>query len=202
LCSPQCARTRFGKPSFFAKDVNEVPAHEQIFLAEALDWLDVYDDPDPGVYDTAPLKETMMRAEYARRARAWQGIIAERTKREGKSRGDKTASSGEERRFHSSEQARTAQKPDGGMAKEPVQRPRLKAIGKTSGNWIAFRNEGCFGTWTNGHSISFPAKYSRVLKKVLSSKTLGAEEQRELDMRESAAKHYIGRSNIMTQIQR
>lgn len=67
-----------GKPGFFLKSTDEVDSDEQIFLNEALDQLDVYDDPDPGIYDPPPSKETMMRAEYARRARGWEFTILER----------------------------------------------------------------------------------------------------------------------------
>lgn len=67
-----------GKPGFFLKAVDEVDSDEQILLDEALDQLDMYDDPDPGVYDPPPSRETMMRAEYARRASSRERMILER----------------------------------------------------------------------------------------------------------------------------
>ncbi|MGH9489830.1 MAG: toll/interleukin-1 receptor domain-containing protein [Terriglobales bacterium] len=51
---------------------------EQILLDEALSRLDVYDDPDPGIYDPPPTREMMTLVQYARRARVWESIIAAR----------------------------------------------------------------------------------------------------------------------------
>jgi hypothetical protein len=81
LCRLFCKEysSESGKPGFFLKSADEVDPDEQVLLDEALDWLDVYDDPDPGVYDPPPSKETMMRAQYARRARGWEGTILART---------------------------------------------------------------------------------------------------------------------------
>ena len=59
---------------------------EQILLNEAIAWLEVYDDPDPGIYETPPPKEVMMRAEYARRARGWEAMVGERDSGENGSR--------------------------------------------------------------------------------------------------------------------
>jgi hypothetical protein len=66
------------EPGFFVKSTDEVDPDEQVLLDEALDQFEVYDDPDPGVYDPPPSEETMMRAGYARRARSWEGTILAR----------------------------------------------------------------------------------------------------------------------------
>jgi hypothetical protein len=68
-----------GSPGFFLKFSAEVDPDEQILLDEAIAWLDVYVDPDTGVYDPPPTEELMVRAEYARRAREWETIIGMRT---------------------------------------------------------------------------------------------------------------------------
>lgn len=65
-------------PYFSAQSADEIELDEQIFLDEALDWLDMYDDPDPGIYDPPPTKEMMALAQYAQRARAWESMIAAR----------------------------------------------------------------------------------------------------------------------------
>src|SRR5271165_3326819 len=64
-----------GEPIFLLKSADEMEQDEQVLLEEALDWLAVYDDPDPGVYDPEPPKGMMIRAEYARRARDWEPRI-------------------------------------------------------------------------------------------------------------------------------
>ncbi len=66
-------------PSFFLKAADEVEPDGQILLDEALDWLDIYDDPDRFVYDPPPSKETMIRAQYSQRARKWEAVIMTRT---------------------------------------------------------------------------------------------------------------------------
>ncbi len=63
---------------FLAQSTAEIDLDEQILLDEALDWLDVYDDPDPGVYDPPPTNEMMTLAQYAQRARTWESMIAAR----------------------------------------------------------------------------------------------------------------------------
>jgi hypothetical protein len=68
------------RPGFFVKSADEVDPNEQVLLDEALGWLDVYSmDPDPGVCDPPPSKEEMTRANYARRARDWEGTILAQT---------------------------------------------------------------------------------------------------------------------------
>lgn len=68
-----------GSPVFFLKSSAEVDPDEQILLDEAMAWLDVYVDPDTGVYDPPPTEELMVRAEYKRRAHKWEAIIGMRT---------------------------------------------------------------------------------------------------------------------------
>jgi hypothetical protein len=74
-----------GEAGFLLKCADEIEADEQILLDEALDWLNQYDDPDPYIYDPHPSKETMMRAEYARRAGRWEDAILARSSGEKKS---------------------------------------------------------------------------------------------------------------------
>ncbi len=66
-------------PGFFVKSADEVEQDEQVLLNEALPWLEVYDEPDHTAYDPPPSKEIMALAEYARRARSWEGTILART---------------------------------------------------------------------------------------------------------------------------
>lgn len=47
----------------------------QVLLDEALHWLDVYRDPDPGVYDPEPSKRMVELAAYAVRAREWEPLL-------------------------------------------------------------------------------------------------------------------------------
>lgn len=51
---------------------------EDVRLSEALDDLRLYDDPDPGIYDPPPSRQTLLRAEYARRAQIWANLIQQR----------------------------------------------------------------------------------------------------------------------------
>jgi hypothetical protein len=81
LCRLFCKEYSFeaGEAGFLLKCADEIEPDEQILLDEALYWLNQYDDPDRYVYDPPPSKETMMRAQYARRARAWEAMILART---------------------------------------------------------------------------------------------------------------------------
>jgi hypothetical protein len=51
---------------------------DQVRLSESLDDLRLYDDPDPGIYDPPPSRQTLLRAEYARRAQTWADLIQQR----------------------------------------------------------------------------------------------------------------------------
>lgn len=48
---------------------------DQILLDEVLTWLDVYSDPDQGIYDPQPSREIMVRAQFAHRATTWEKMI-------------------------------------------------------------------------------------------------------------------------------
>ena len=56
---------------------DSIAAHKQVLLDESLGWLEVYDDPDPGVYDPEPDRKTMALAQYGVRARAWEKLLRE-----------------------------------------------------------------------------------------------------------------------------
>jgi hypothetical protein len=74
--------SKSGKPGFFLKPSGEVDPDDQILLDDALAWIDVYDHPDPGVFDEIPPADVLVRAAYARRAHDWEAMIAERKSRE------------------------------------------------------------------------------------------------------------------------
>jgi hypothetical protein len=57
---------------------------DEVRLSEALDDLRLYDDPDPGIYDPPPSHQTLLRAEYARRAQTWADLIQQRRNRQHK----------------------------------------------------------------------------------------------------------------------
>jgi pyrimidine deaminase RibD-like protein len=65
-------------PHFSAQSADEIEPDDQILLDETLDWLAVYDDPDPGIYDPPPTPEMMTLAQYAKRASTWESMLAAR----------------------------------------------------------------------------------------------------------------------------
>ncbi len=65
-----------GGVSFSMTPEDEVAQDERILLEEALDWLGIYDDPDPGIYDPPPTQDMIERAQYARRASSWETYVA------------------------------------------------------------------------------------------------------------------------------
>lgn len=67
-----------GHSTFHYKAATLISTEAQILLDEALDWLDVYDDPDPGVYDPPLPKNVLLLAQYAMRARRWEQLLVER----------------------------------------------------------------------------------------------------------------------------
>ena len=67
------------RPYFSAQSADEIELEDQILLDEALSWLDVYDDPDPGLYDPPPPPEIITRAQYAKRAHAWESMLTARS---------------------------------------------------------------------------------------------------------------------------
>lgn len=66
-------------PYFSAQSANAIELDEQILLDESLGWLNVYDDPDPGIYDPPPTKEMVQLAQYAQRASTWESMIEARS---------------------------------------------------------------------------------------------------------------------------
>ncbi len=67
-----------GSPTFHAQASDDTAEADQILLDEAIDELAIYDDPDPGVYDSPPSRETILRSFYARRAERWADMLRSR----------------------------------------------------------------------------------------------------------------------------
>jgi len=63
---------------FAAAPGAEVSLDDQILLDEVLDELEIYEDPDRGVYDPPPTQETMDRVQFAHRATTWEAMIQSR----------------------------------------------------------------------------------------------------------------------------
>lgn len=61
--------------TFTYKVTSAIPSAERVLLDETIEWLGVYSDPDPGVYDPAPPKELSERAQYAVRAQHWEELL-------------------------------------------------------------------------------------------------------------------------------
>jgi hypothetical protein len=61
-----------GETDFRYVAAEGIPEDQQVLLDETLGWLEVYGDPDPGVYDAEPSKEMMVLAQYGVRARTWE----------------------------------------------------------------------------------------------------------------------------------
>lgn len=74
LFSKQYAQASEGL-SFSMTPEDAVPRVEWILLEEALTGLEIYDDPDPWIYDPPPSQETMERAHYARQAASWERFV-------------------------------------------------------------------------------------------------------------------------------
>ncbi|MFW6106568.1 MAG: hypothetical protein ACOC8H_00235 [bacterium] len=70
-----------GNPSFNAQPMTDTEEADQILLDEAIDELAIYDDPDPGVYDPPPSRQTTLRALYAQRAARWAETLRSRKAR-------------------------------------------------------------------------------------------------------------------------
>lgn len=68
-------------PTFLLKAASEISDEERILLDEQIDDLEIYADPDPGVYDPQPSHETWLRATFSRRAARWVEIIQSRLKK-------------------------------------------------------------------------------------------------------------------------
>lgn len=57
---------------FYCKPASDLTLADELLLDESIDRLGMYDDPDPGVYDPPVDRQTLLRAEYARRADGWE----------------------------------------------------------------------------------------------------------------------------------
>jgi hypothetical protein len=68
--------------SFSMTPEDAVPPVERILLEEALTKLEIYDDPDPWIYDPPPTQETLERAHYARQAGSWERFVTSETQEE------------------------------------------------------------------------------------------------------------------------
>ena len=61
--------------TFHHVPATSISTPDQVLLDEAIQWIEVYDDPDPGVYDPPPTKDMITRAQYAMRAREWEDLL-------------------------------------------------------------------------------------------------------------------------------
>lgn len=68
-----------GAHHFGAASGADLPPEDHILLDEAMDELQIYDDPDPGIYDPPPTQGMMERAQFARRAATWEEMIRARS---------------------------------------------------------------------------------------------------------------------------
>jgi len=75
-----CEQEYGGEVRFSHRPSSSFPPEEQVLLDEALDELTIYDDPDPGVYDPPPTRQTLLRAEYTRRCQRWEEMLERRRK--------------------------------------------------------------------------------------------------------------------------
>jgi hypothetical protein len=62
-------------PIFNYKAAASFTIEDRVLFGESLDWLDVYSDPDPGIYDPSPPKEMHLLAQYAVRAAKWEEMF-------------------------------------------------------------------------------------------------------------------------------
>lgn len=69
-----------GRPCFHYKAAESISVDEQVLLDESLGSLDLYDEPDPGVYEVPPSKSTLLRAEYSARALTWGEILVRKAR--------------------------------------------------------------------------------------------------------------------------
>lgn len=61
--------------------VDSKSTQDQVLLDESLECLEMYDDPDPGIYEPEPSRETMVLAQYKVRARVWEDLLLARNPR-------------------------------------------------------------------------------------------------------------------------
>lgn len=76
-----CQREYGDQLRFIHKPSSSFSLDDQVLMDEALDDLYIYDDPDPGIYDPQPTRETLLRAGYARRAQRWEEMLKRRRER-------------------------------------------------------------------------------------------------------------------------
>lgn len=67
------------RSQFHYRRVAEVGVSDQVLLDEALDFLSVFSDPDPSVYDPSPTSAVMDKAQMGQRAVRWEAMLAERS---------------------------------------------------------------------------------------------------------------------------
>jgi len=68
-----------GRPVFHCKAASSFSLEDQVLLDEVLNYVDLYDEPDAGVYDPPPSKELHLRAQFAVRARVLEDLVRRRT---------------------------------------------------------------------------------------------------------------------------
>jgi hypothetical protein len=80
LAASLCAlfTTQYGaadRSHFHYMSAAMISTQERVLLDEALDWLQVYSDPDPGVYEPDPPKDVLKRAQYSNQADVWEQLL-------------------------------------------------------------------------------------------------------------------------------
>lgn len=78
-----CEREYGGEVRFSHRLSSSFSPDDQVLLDEALDELIIYDDPDPGIYDPPPTRQTLFRAQCARRCQRWEEMLKSRRTPEG-----------------------------------------------------------------------------------------------------------------------
>ncbi len=76
-----------GRPAFHCIPAASISAEEQVLLDEALDWLPLYNDPDPGVYAPPPSEQTLFLAQYMIRASDWERLLGQQSENSSSSPG-------------------------------------------------------------------------------------------------------------------
>lgn len=71
------AKKKNGRVFYYAA-ASGMSIEEQVLLDEAIQRLEMYDDPDPGIYDPRPSKDMMTLAQFGFRARDWEELLRQR----------------------------------------------------------------------------------------------------------------------------
>jgi hypothetical protein len=139
------------RTDFRCVPAESIPEAEQVLLDEALDWLEVYDDPDAGIYDPEPSKDMMLLAQYAVRARTWEELL--RRKLGGTERNHREAV-GDDQRPMAQEGARS---PEYWIKQEGTRRRAGKQDRTQVSTWrIGFRgHEVLMPTWVGTEYLIF-----------------------------------------------